>query len=107
VLLALRKKASFHLHDYTIRTPDTVEGLSCPMHSRSVTFQGPDNPHALYHPEAVFANEEHRFVSHSLSLSLLTHFHRVSAEKKLAEQAQQPVALAPIRVEFETDTHRI
>jgi hypothetical protein len=46
-------------------------------------------------------------VSHSLSLSLLTHFHRVSAEKKLVEQAQQPVALAPIRVDFETDTHRI
>lgn len=30
-----------------------------------------------------------------------------SAEEKLAEQAQRSVALVPIRVEFETDTHRI
>lgn len=29
------------------------------------------------------------------------------AEEKLAEQAQRSVALVPIRVEFETDTHRI
>ena len=34
-------------------------------------------------------------MSHSLSLSLLS----VSAEKKLVEQAQKPVALAPIRVD--------
>jgi hypothetical protein len=53
---------------------------------------------ALCHPEAIFANGEHGFVGHWLSLSLLTHFHRVSEEKKLAEQAQQAVALAPIRV---------
>ena len=47
--------------------------------------------------EAVFANGEYGFVSHSLSLSLLTPFHRVRAEE-LVEQAQQAVALAPIRV---------
>ena len=39
---------------------------------------------------------------HSLAHSL-----RASAEEKLAEQAQRSVALVPIRVEFETDTHRV
>jgi len=32
---------------------------------------------------------------------------RASPEEKLADQAQRSVALVPIRVEFETDTHRV
>ena len=59
--------------------------------------------HTLYHPEAVVDDEEHGFVSHLLLLSLLS----FSEEKNLVEQAQKPVALTPIHVDFEMDTHCI
>jgi chromatin structure-remodeling complex subunit SFH1 len=88
-----------------------------PLSARSQNRAGPelsglDTARALHHRETLCADKARGLVTsvrfhfsptHSLTIIVVLH----SAEEKLAEQAQRSVALVPIRVEFETDTHRI